>query len=140
MFRLVHFLNLEKQLQWKLNLLFVLKRVYSSYYKNLETDKNKDGKWQIEWSDLKTQTAVDVHRNSVVIFDNDKKTVSEQNPEIHKEPWSEQQVLNDYYIYICNQIFNKNIKPTPIFGLLDLINIGSVYLMLSIVGIDPFRV
>ena len=112
------------------DLLFVLKRLYASYYK----DKDKDGKWQIDWADFKTQISKDVHRNEAVIFDNDEKTLLKQNPEINGEPWTEQQVLNDYYIYICNQIFNKNIKPTPIFGLLDLINICVMTVAQTFIG------
>jgi len=99
------------------DLLFVLKRLYASYYKEI------DRKWQIDWADFKTQVSKDVHRKDAIIFDNDTKTLLEQNPEIHKEPWTEQQVLNDYYIYVCNQIFTRKIQPTASFGLLDLINI-----------------
>jgi hypothetical protein len=105
------------------DLLFVLKRLYASYYKDVETDKYKDENWQIDWVDFKTQIAKDVHRTEAVIFDNDEDTLLQQNPGINGDPWTEQPVLNDYYIYICNQIFNRNIKPTPAFGLLDLINI-----------------
>ena len=99
------------------DLLFVLKRLYASYYKEINR------KWQIDWVDFKRQISKDVHRNEAVIFDNDEKTLLEQNSQINGDPWTEQQVLNDYYIYICNQIFTIKIQPTPTFGLLDLINI-----------------
>ena len=102
------------------DLKFMFKRLYASYYKDI----NKNGQWGIEWSDLKTQIAKDVHRNEVMIFDNDEKTMIQKNPGMNKEPRDEQTILNDYYKYICEEIVNRNIKTnTPDFVELDLINI-----------------
>jgi len=102
------------------DLRFLFKRLYASYYKDI----GKSGNWNIEWSDLKTQIAKDVHRNETMMFDNDETTMVAANPEMNKEPRDEQKILNDYYKYICDQIVNRNIKiKTPFFVESDLINI-----------------
>ena len=99
------------------DLQFLFKRLYACYYKQINKDE-----WGIDWSDFKGQIAKDVNRNEVVLFDNDTKTLSEQNPKMNSSPIDEQGLMDDYYGYICKQIVSRNIK-TRMFEQLDLINI-----------------
>jgi hypothetical protein len=104
------------------DLKFLFKRLYASYYKNID----KSGNWDIEWSDLKLQITKDVHRNETILFDNDKTAMVTANPYMNKgaREGHEQEILNNYYEYICNQIVDRNIKTkTPNFTQADLINI-----------------
>ena len=102
------------------DLKFLFKRLYASYYKDID----KSGNWDIEWSNFKEQISKDVHRNETMMFDNDETTMVTANPNMNKGPRDEQKILNDYYKYVCKQIVDRNVKTkTPFFSESDIINI-----------------